>query len=112
MDYPFDTEDHLWSAVEELLGSPGWSGYVVPSLEATMRADMIALASSKRGEIADDFLRGRIDLANTLLNLLPAKVKEYRERGTKIEVVGADGQPVASGSPYDEANSDGQPVTN
>jgi len=113
VELPFENEDQLWAAVENLLTSEGWTGYIVPSLEATMKSDLVALSSAKRSETtSDDFLRGRIAMAGSLLNVLPAKLLEYREKANepKAEILNADGQPVSAGDPYGENLESGQPT--
>ena len=113
MEYQFESEEHLWAEVQNMLDSPGWLGYVIPSLLQVERADMAALVAAKRGDIPEDFLRGRIALANSLLVLLPAKLREFKERKAKQELLGPDGQPVGTGDPYHGDNpGDGQPGTN
>lgn len=105
----FENTEQMWAAVEFMLDTPGWKGYIVPSLEELMRADMSALAAMRRGDVPDDFLRGRISLANRLLHSLWQELKEYKEATNNRDLLGPDGQPVSVGDPYGENPSDGQP---
>jgi hypothetical protein len=115
VEYQFESQDQMWAEVQNMLDSPGWMGYIVPSLEHILKTDTSALSAQKRGETPDDFLRGEISLANKLLYLLPLKVQEIRDQRQKDSekqgLIGPDGQPVGTGDPYGDNPGDGQPAT-
>jgi hypothetical protein len=112
VEYQFEDQSHMWAEVQNMLDSPGWVGYIVPSLNEILRSDLAALMAAKRGETPDDYLRGRIALANNLLTLLPIKVREFREKQAQQELFGPDGQPIGQGEPYGDNPGPGQPATN
>lgn len=110
MEYEFEDVEHMWAEVENMLDSPGWQGYIIPSLNEVVRSCTEALVSPIRGPVSEDFLRGQVAMANKLLILLPMKLQEHRDKQREqIDLFGPDGQPVGTGDPYGANPGEGQP---
>lgn len=65
------------AALKALFGTPGW-GVVSATLEELIVQDLNTLSLLKRPEgVADDFLRGRIDMAKIVLGRFKQEVRTF-----------------------------------
>lgn len=92
-------------ALSQTLNSDGWRVLIVPHIRDKMMADINLLTSLKRPEgVTDDFLRGRIDLAKTVIGGFNAMLLEHAANAENAKR--QDTEVPAIGSPYAQANPD------
>lgn len=86
-----------------LLASREWTELIAPNLQRFIGTDTMLLVSRDRGNISDDFLRGRLDAFTFFTKGLQDQADAWERtllEADEAAAEAANGQPDGVGSPY------------
>lgn len=92
---------------EELITSKAWNEALIPHLTRFRESDILSLlAVSDQKKVSDDFLRGRVNVYQFLIEGLPRQVVEAR--AANLEPPAGPPEEVHVGDPYGIHSQEGQ----